>query len=67
MAVRWRKDGSLVCAAMSDPETGDRYIDDGLHYQLSVVTKAIVADPRHKENGLWHWVERSEASEKKNP
>jgi len=58
MAIRWRKNGVLICAAMSEAEPGDTYINDGLHYQLSVVTRAIVADPQHKENGLWHWVER---------
>ena len=55
MAIRWRKDGNLVCAAMSEPEDGDTYIGDRLHYQLSVLTCAIVADADHKTNGLWHW------------
>jgi len=55
MAIRWRKDGRLICAAMSDPEEGDTYIDDRLHYQLSVLTCSIIADDDHKANGLWHW------------
>lgn len=55
MAIRWRKDGRLICAAMSEPEEGDTYIDDRLHYQLSVITQSIVADADHKKNGLWYW------------
>jgi hypothetical protein len=56
MAIRWRKDDSLICAAMSDPEEGDTYIDDRLHYQLSVISRAILADVDHEKNGLWHWI-----------
>lgn len=56
MAIRWRKNGKLMCAAMSSPEDGDCYIDDRLHYQLSVISRAIMADINHEENGLWHWV-----------
>ena len=55
MAIRWRKDGTLICAAMSAPEEGDTYIDDGMHYRLSVEEERIVADKDHKLNGLWHW------------
>jgi hypothetical protein len=40
---------------MSEAEEGDTYIDDRLHYQLSVLTKSIVADLNHKSNGLWYW------------
>lgn len=56
MSIRWRIDGSLVCAAMSEPEEGDTYIDDRLHYQLSVISRAIIADSDHENNGLWWWV-----------
>ena len=55
MAIRWRIDGALVCAAMSDEEDGDCYIDDRLHYKLSVEERALVADIDHEKNGLWHW------------
>ena len=55
MAMRWRSDGRLLCAAMSKPEDGDFYIDDRLHYQLAVISKAVLADVDHKTNGLWHW------------
>ena len=56
MAIRWRKNGELLCAAISKPEKDDTYIDDRLHYQLSVISRAIVADIDHENNGLWHWV-----------
>lgn len=56
MSIRWRKDGRLLCAAMTEPEEGDCYIDDRLHYQLSVISKAIIADVEHETNALWHWV-----------
>ena len=46
----------MICAAMSDPEQDDCYIDDRLHYQLSVMSRAIVADVDHENNGLWHWI-----------
>ena len=56
MAIRWREDGRLLCAAKSVPKKGDTYIDDRLHYQLSVISRAILADPNHEENRLWHWI-----------
>ena len=56
MSIRWRIDGKLVCAAMSDPEEEDTYIDDRLHYQLSVISRVIMADVDHETNGLWHWI-----------
>ena len=55
MAIRWRKDGSLICAAMSEPEEGDTYIDDRLHHQLAAITFSIIPDANHETNGLWHW------------
>ena len=55
MAIRWRADGRLVCAAMTEPEDGDTYIDDRLAYQLTVTDKVIYASPKHKTNGLWYW------------
>ena len=57
MAVRIRADGTIVCAAMHGPEEGDAYVDDGLHYHLSVELKTLVTErmERHKRNGLWWW------------
>jgi len=56
VAVRIRKDGSIVCAAKSDPEEGDTYIDDSLHYRLSVLEKVLIPDKNEIENGLWYWL-----------
>lgn len=56
VSIRWRANGDLVCAAMTEPEPNDTYIDDRLHYQLSVISRAIIADPKHEENALWYWV-----------
>lgn len=47
MAVRIRKDGRVLCAAMHVAEEGDRYIDDGLHYLLSVELGVLVTDSFH--------------------
>lgn len=46
----------MLCAAMFPEEEGDTYIDDRLHYQLSVISRAIVADYEHEKNGLWYWL-----------
>ena len=56
MSIRWRENGDMICAAMSLPEKNDTYIDDRLHYQLSVISRAIIADVNHESNGLWYWV-----------
>lgn len=57
MSIRWRESGELVCAAMSEPMDNDCYIDDRLHYKLSVELAVIIADEKHEDNGLWYWVE----------
>ena len=39
MSLRWRCDGTdktLVCGAKSNPRDSDTYIDDRLHYHLSL-------------------------------
>lgn len=58
MAVRIRKDGRILCAAMHPAEEGDMYVDDSLHYHLSVEAKVLVTEPhyRHKHSGEWWWV-----------
>ena len=58
MALRVRKDGRILCAAIHPAERGDTYIDDGLHYEMSVVSKVIGTEPmeRHKEHGEWWWL-----------
>lgn len=56
MSIRWRCDGTLVCGAKSEPRNCDTYIDDMLHYKLSVELKVLIADNNKQENGLWYWV-----------
>lgn len=45
MALRIRKDGRILCAAMHPPEENDTYIDDRSHYRLSVIHKVIGSEP----------------------
>lgn len=52
MTIRWRKNGTLLCAAQSNPNDNDTYINDRLHYQLSVISKTIKADLNHEQNGI---------------
>jgi hypothetical protein len=60
MAVRIRRDGRILCAAMHPEEPSDLYINDSLHYHLSVEAKVLVTEPheRHKERGEWWWAGR---------
>ena len=56
MALRIRKDGSIWCAAHSKPEEGDTYIDDGLHYQMSLAGVIVALPmPQHLDNPRWWW------------
>jgi hypothetical protein len=57
MALRIRKDGRILCAAMHPAEPGDTYIHDGLHYTLSVVEKVLVTEPieKHRLRSEWWW------------
>ncbi len=57
MAVRIRKNGRVLCAAMHKKEDGDTYIDDTLHYHLSAERKVLVTEPheKHKDSGEWWW------------
>ena len=57
MSLRWRrKDGTLVCGAKSEEQSDDCYIDDRLHYMLSLILRVIEPDENEEENGLWHWI-----------
>jgi hypothetical protein len=58
MALRIRKDGTILCAAIHGAEDGDTYIDDALHYEMSVIHKVIVTESieRHMQHGQWWWV-----------
>ncbi len=57
MALRIRRDGRILCAAMHQPEPGDTYLDDDAHYHLSVVKGALVTEPieGHVKHGQWWW------------
>ena len=57
MAVRIRKDGRIFCAALRPAESGDTYVDDGLHYEMSVIKKILVTEPaeKHMMNAEWWW------------
>ena len=55
MSLRIRVNGDILCAAHTLPESNDTYLDDEIHYKLSVLTEAIVASPNHKEDNLWFW------------
>lgn len=58
MAVRIRKNGQIFCAALSEENEGDCYIDDELHYKLSVVEKVLVTNENEKHmatGGEWWW------------
>lgn len=57
MSLRIRKDGRILCAAIHPEEHGDTYLDDGIHYDLSVIRKVLVTEPheQHQVNGEWWW------------
>ena len=58
MAVRIRKNSLILCAAMNEERAGDTYIDDGLHYELSVIRKILVttdSDSLSNPYGQWWW------------
>lgn len=57
MAVRIRKNGRIFCANLRSGEDGDIYIDDELHYHLSVIEKILVTESndKHMINAEWWW------------
>ena len=55
MAIRIREDGTLLCAAHTDKEVGDTYLDDYVHYYLSVLTDSIRPSKTHDIDNLWFW------------
>ena len=61
MAIRIRKDGRMLCAAMFPEEPGDTYLHDGIHGLLSGSDgeiSVIGSEPmeRHKVTGRWYWL-----------
>lgn len=57
MALRIRKDGRILCAALHPEQPGDTYLDDSIHYYLSAEKKAVVTQPNHEhmQRGEWWW------------
>lgn len=55
MAIRIRKTGELLCAAHTEPMGGDTYLNDNIHYYLSVLTEAIRPSKTHDIDNLWFW------------
>ena len=55
--MRIRNDGRIFCAAIATEEPGDTYVDDALHYEMSVVHKVMVTRPmpEHMDTGEWWW------------
>lgn len=61
VAIRWRETGELLCAAATEEQDGDRYLDDHVHYQLSVGSNAITVDDSHENSALWLWTNTTTA------
>lgn len=57
MAIRVRQDGTMLCAAMHPEMPGDTYVDDTLHYAMSVEHRVLVTEPheKHRLRGEWWW------------
>lgn len=57
MAVRVRRNGRILCAAIHKAEEGDIYIDDAIHYYLSVEVRMLITEPHelHQHRGEWWW------------
>ncbi|HEB41935.1 MAG TPA: hypothetical protein ENI08_02870 [Candidatus Dependentiae bacterium] len=63
MALRIRKDGRILCAAMHLQKHGDTYLHDGISYKLTVEFGIIVTEPMnstegrggHSKHGEWWW------------
>lgn len=65
MALRIRKNGDVLCAALHPEEDGDIYIHDGISAvltgctsRLSLEEAVLVTDPEpiHSIHGKWWWV-----------
>lgn len=62
MAVRIRSNGRILCAAQHPACPGDAYLDDDVHYELSVERRVLVTEPMslpdgggHAAHGEWWW------------
>lgn len=54
----------MWCAAHTEPQAGDTYIDDTLHYEMSVLHGVIVAlpMPEHVDHPQWWWTTNAPAT-----
>ena len=61
MALRVRVDGTMWCAAHTEEMPGDTYIDDQLHYEMSVIHGVVVAlpIPDHLNHPQWWWTSQA--------
>ena len=57
MAVRIRADRKIiVCAAMSEEQLGDCYLDDSIHYELSVELGVLCCVGQNNDGAdLWEF------------
>ena len=57
MALRIRKKGRILCAALHPAKPGDTYLDDCLHYRLAAEAKVLVTEAmeKHRPRGEWWW------------
>ena len=56
MALRIRKDGRILCAAIHEAKEGDTYINDKLSYEMTVEHKVLITDKYHiSVHGEWWW------------
>ena len=61
MSLRWRAHGgALLCAAKHEAKEDDTYIDDRLHYKLSVELKVVIPRDDESKSGVWNWVEKKQ-------
>jgi len=61
MAVRIRKDGTIICAAKSGSEDGDCYLDDGVHYRLYELG---ILHSNNDEDDTWYFQTGKEKNRK---
>ena len=61
MSLRWRaRGGALLCGAKHEALEDDTYIDDNLHYQLSVELKVVIPQADEHESGIWRWINEAD-------
>jgi len=53
VSLRYRVTGELLCAAKHPPMPNDTYIDDGLHYMLSVIQRVVIPESDEDVTGRW--------------